>query len=110
VYPFGNKKIAIDLPKIMALATEKKVKTPLIIRFPQILDTQLTRLQNAFRGAMEEFKYEGELRAVFPFKVNQRKEFIDDLVTSGKKHIYGLEVGTKPETHSKTMIYQKRPK
>lgn len=97
VYPFGNKQVAIDLPEIMAYAADNKVKTPFIIRFPQILDTQLTRLQNAFRGAMEEFKYDGELRAVFPFKVNQRKEFIDDLVSSGKKHIYGLEVGTKPE-------------
>ncbi|WGL59478.1 biosynthetic arginine decarboxylase [Pigmentibacter sp. JX0631] len=97
VYPFGNKQVAIDLAKIVDHATEIKVKTPFILRFPQILDTQLTRIQNAFRGAMEEFKYDGELRAVFPFKVNQRKEFIDDLVSSGKKHIYGLEVGTKPE-------------
>lgn len=98
VYPFGNKlEISVELSKIIALATEKKVKTPLILRFPQILDTQLTRVQTAFRTAMEEFKYEGKLRAVFPFKVNQRKEFIDELVKSGKKHIYGLEVGTKTE-------------
>ncbi|BBH52788.1 biosynthetic arginine decarboxylase [Fluviispira sanaruensis] len=97
VFPFGNKTTSIELAKILEIAAEKKVQTPLIVRFPQILDTQLTRLQNAFRSAMEEFKYDGDLRAVFPFKVNQRKEFIDDLVKSGRKHVYGLEVGTKPE-------------
>ncbi|KAB8032178.1 biosynthetic arginine decarboxylase [Fluviispira multicolorata] len=97
VYPFGNKSTSIELAKILEIAAEKKVQTPLIVRFPQILDTQLTRLQNAFRSSMEEFKYEGDLRAVFPFKVNQRKEFIDELVKSGLKHVYGLEVGTKPE-------------
>jgi arginine decarboxylase len=98
VYPFGNKHgVSVELDKIISLASQKKVKTPLILRFPQILDTQLTRVQTAFRSAMEEFKYEGQLRAVFPFKVNQRKEFIDELVKSGKKHMYGLEVGTKAE-------------
>ncbi len=98
VYPFGHKKnVSVDLCKILEIAAERKVKTPLIVRFPQILDTQLTRLQDAFRAAMDEFKYEGQLRAVFPFKVNQRKEFIDDLVQSGKKHVYGLEIGTKTE-------------
>ena len=98
VYPFGHKKnVSVDLCKILEIAAERKVKTPLIVRFPQILDTQLTRLQDAFRAAMDEFKYEGQLRAVFPFKVNQRKEFIDDLVQSGKNHVYGLEIGTKTE-------------
>jgi len=98
VYPFGHKKnVSVDLCKILEIAAERKVKTPLIVRFPQILDTQLTRLQDAFRAAMDEFKYEGQLRAVFPFKVNQPKEFIDDLVQSGKNHVYGLEIGTKTE-------------
>lgn len=98
VYPFSKSKSAsIELDKIIEQAAQKKVKTPFVLRFPQILDTQLTRLQNAFQHAIHEFKYEGELRAVFPYKVNQRKEFIDVLVNSGKKHIYGLEVGTKTE-------------
>lgn len=98
VYSFTkNKPVSIEVEKIIEAASQQKVKTPFILRFPQILDTQLTSLQNAFHHAMQEFKYEGELRAVFPYKVNQRKEFIDELVKSGKKHTYGLEVGTKTE-------------
>ena len=98
VYPFTKQSsVSIELDKIIDVASQQSVKTPFILRFPQILDTQLSRVQNAFRSAMQEFNYEGNLRAVFPYKVNQRKEFIDVLVESGKKHIYGLEVGTKTE-------------
>ena len=97
VHPFGTENVSVDMQKIMEMASERKIQTPLILRFPQVLDTQLGRLHRAFRTAMDETKYGGELRCVFPFKVNQRKEFIDALVASGHKHRYGLEVGTKPE-------------
>ena len=97
VHPFGTEKVAVALSKIMESAVERRIPTPLILRFPQVLDTQLSRLHRAFRNAMEETKYAGDLRCVFPFKVNQRKEFIDDLVKSGHKYCYGLEAGTKPE-------------
>src|SRR5262245_45606087 len=73
VRPFGaGSQTSLTLTQILEIANKKKVKTPLLLRFPQILDTQLSLLQNSFRTAMEEFKYAGELRAVFPFKVNQR--------------------------------------
>jgi arginine decarboxylase len=97
VHPFGTENVAVDLQSIVNEAVAKKCQTPLIVRFPQVLDTQLSRLHKSFQHAMEETKYIGNLRCVFPFKVNQRKEFIDELVKSGKKHCYGLEVGTKPE-------------
>ncbi|MBX9704071.1 MAG: hypothetical protein K2X39_07940, partial [Silvanigrellaceae bacterium] len=98
VYPYGKQNnVAINFMKIIEIANQKKVQTPFVVRFPQILDTQLTNLHNAFQKAMEECKYQGDLRCVFPFKVNQRKEFIDELIKSGQKHIYGLEVGTKAE-------------
>jgi arginine decarboxylase len=97
VHPFATEEVSVDLARIMDMAVERRIATPLILRFPQVLDTQLTRLHKAFRTSMEEAKYQGDLRCVFPFKVNQRKEFIDDLVRSGHKHAYGLEAGTKPE-------------
>lgn len=97
VHPFGTETVSIDLTEIMDEAARRKISTPLILRFPQILDTQLTRLHKAFQNAIEESKYEGANQCVFPFKVNQRKEFIDELVRAGHKHRYGLEVGTKAE-------------
>lgn len=97
VYPFGHDKVSVCLSKLAHMAQEKKIATPVIFRFPQILESQLGRLHQAFTVAMEEAHYKGSMQAVFPFKVNQRKEFIDELVMAGKKHRYGLEAGSKPE-------------
>lgn len=108
VHPFGHEDISLDITRILEHAAERRIQTPLILRFPQILDTQLTRLHSAFRTAMEEYKYAGDLRCVFPFKVNQRKEFIDALVKSGRKHAYGLEVGTKAELFA-ALSYELHP-
>lgn len=108
VHPYGNEEVALDLTRITELASERRIQTPLLLRFPQILDTQLSRLHSAFRSAMEEYKYAGDLRCVFPFKVNQRKEFIDALVKSGRKHAYGLEVGTKAELFA-ALSYELHP-
>lgn len=108
VYPFGTENVSIELAKIVELAAQQKVPTPLVVRFPQILGTQIARLHKAFRNAMNEAKYQGDMQAVFPFKVNQRKEFITELVKSGHEHRYGLEVGTKAELFA-AMSYELHP-
>jgi arginine decarboxylase len=97
VHPFGDGRGGVDLGEVMATATRRRIQTPILVRFPQIVDTQLDRLHKAFNTAIEESKFDGGLRCVFPFKVNQRKEFIGELVKGGYKHAYGLEVGTKTE-------------
>jgi arginine decarboxylase len=97
VYPFGTEETSLDLYEIVETAVQKKIRTPLILRFPQILEAQLGKLHKAFENAIEESKYDGRVQCVFPFKVNQRKEFIDSLVKGGYKYKYGLEAGTKPE-------------
>ncbi len=73
------------------------LRMPMIIRFPQIIDVQLNRMHEAFRNALAECSYPGKHRGVFPFKVNQRREFIDNIVSSGRRFDYGLEVGSKTE-------------
>ena len=96
-HPTGEEHLQVDLPKVIEAAKAKGVKAPLIIRFPQIIEGQIARLHNAFKEAKWDYSYEGNHRAVFPFKVNQRREFIDSIVECGKKYSYGLEVGSKPE-------------
>ncbi len=97
VQPFGGQECSLDLAEIVSRAQERNISTPLILRFPQVLQSQIGRLHNAFAEAASECDYEGAIRCVFPFKVNQRREFIDALVSSGHQFRYGLEVGTKPE-------------
>lgn len=96
-HPTGEEHISIDLPEAIKKAKDLGIHAPMILRFPQIIDNQIGRLHRAFKEAMWEYSYSGSHRAVFPFKVNQRREFIDSIVNCGKKYNYGLEVGSKPE-------------
>ncbi len=88
---------SIPIIDVVKRCNAANIRTPLIIRFPQIISGQLDALHSAFGKAVQEYSYKGKHRGVFPFKVNQRKEFIDSVVETGKKYSYGLEVGSKPE-------------
>lgn len=96
-HPTGEEHLTIDLPEAINKAKSMGIHPPMILRFPQIIDNQIARLHSAFKEATWEYNYQGSHRAVFPFKVNQRREFIDNVVKYGYKHKYGLEVGSKPE-------------
>ncbi|MCE8423961.1 MAG: biosynthetic arginine decarboxylase [Candidatus Methanoperedens sp.] len=87
----------IDLKSVVDQLVTKKIKFPVVFRFPQILETQIKSLNDAFSNAISEFKYNKIYQGLFPMKVNQRKEVIDEIVKSGKKFNMGLEVGTKGE-------------
>ncbi len=96
-HPTGEEHLTIDLPEAISKAKSLGIHPPMILRFPQIIDNQISRLHSAFKEAMWEYNYQGSHRAVFPFKVNQRREFIDSIVKCGYRFHYGLEVGSKPE-------------
>ncbi len=108
-HPTGEEHLSIDLPEAIETAKEKGCSAPMILRFPQVIDGQIERLHKAFKEAMWEYSYQGSHRAVFPFKVNQRREFIDHIVACGDKFDYGLEVGSKPEFVA-ALGYQLSPK
>ena len=96
-HPTGEEHFLIDLPEAINKAKSMGIHPPMILRFPQIIENQISRLHSAFKDAMWEYNYQGSHRAVFPFKVNQRREFIDSIVKCGYRFNYGLEVGSKPE-------------
>lgn len=96
-YPTAQAHLGIELPQLIEQARKKGLSAPMILRFPQVIQNQIKRLHSSFKEAIWEYSYEGGHRAVFPFKVNQRREFIDHIVSCGKEFHYGLEVGSKPE-------------
>ena len=96
-YPTGNREQAVCLHDVVTQARQRGIHPPLIIRFSQIIASQLQRLEQAFQGAIAEFDYRGRHFGVFPFKVNQRREFIDAVIDCGAQYDYGLEVGSKSE-------------
>ena len=107
-HPTGEEHLSVDLPKLVEQAKALNCSAPMILRFPQIIGNQISRLHNAFKEASWEYSYEGGHRAVFPFKVNQRREFIDQIVQCGQEFNYGLEVGSKPELLA-AMSYELAP-
>ena len=96
-HPTAEEHLSIPIPEAIERAKENGLSAPMILRFPQIIDNQITRLHGAFKEAIWEYSYGAKHKAVFPFKVNQRREFIDNIVSCGKKQDYGLEVGSKAE-------------
>ncbi|WP_373028205.1 biosynthetic arginine decarboxylase [Sulfurovum sp.] len=76
---------------------EKGYKGPLLLRFPHLIEKQISTLFKTFDNAKKEFNYQGNFQAVFPLKVNQFPNFVHALMDVSKKYNYGLEAGSKAE-------------
>ena len=98
VTPLGTRggRIAI-LDVVEAAIRDEGLKAPLIIRFQDILHHRVRVLNEAFVKAIQENKFRGVYRGVFPIKVNQLHEVVEEIVEAGRPWHYGIEVGSKPE-------------
>jgi arginine decarboxylase len=76
---------------------EKGYKGPLLLRFPHLIEKQISTLFRTFEKAKKEFGYRGDFHAVFPLKVNQFPNFVHALMDVSGKYRYGLEAGSKAE-------------
>jgi len=97
VRPDSDREDRIDLYALTNELEARGLSLPLLIRFSNILDDRIRRLNQCFGRAIDEYKYEGVYRGVFPVKVNQQKHLIDEVVRYGKPWHFGLEAGSKPE-------------
>lgn len=73
------------------------LKAPLVIRFQDLLRHRVIQINESFHKAIKEENYKGSYRGVFPIKVNQLREVVDEIVAAGEDFTYGLEAGSKPE-------------
>ena len=73
------------------------LKAPMVIRFQDLLRHRVVQLNQVFLQAIKEEGYKGDYRGVFPIKVNQLREVVDEIVAAGKEFNFGLEAGSKPE-------------
>jgi arginine decarboxylase len=89
--------IAVDLTDVVEEAKGRGLKFPLLIRFQDILRHRVEAINTAFRSAILEYNYQGKYRGVFPIKVNQLREVVEEILDAGKPFDFGLEVGSKPE-------------
>ena len=88
---------SVDLYSLISRLRKRKARFPLLIRFPQILSTRVRELFEAFEKSIAEYGYANRYLGVFPVKVNQKREVVDELVTSGREKGMGLEAGSKAE-------------
>src|SRR5579859_5613028 len=95
--PLQDAGVAVDLTDVTEEAKARGLKFPLLIRFQDILRHRVESLNQAFRSAITEYNYHGRYRGVFPIKVNQLREVVEEILDAGKSYEFGLEVGSKPE-------------
>lgn len=106
VSPQRDPEVSIDiLDVIKAARDEEELRFPLVIRFQDLLRDRVAMLNGAFRAAIEELKYGGEYRGVFPIKVNQLREVVEEIADAGRGFNYGLEAGSKPELFAAIAIH-----
>jgi arginine decarboxylase len=90
----------VDLKEVVDDLVGRGLTPPFLIRFPQILANQVRRMNRAFKSAIKEFEYDGAHRAVFPMKVNPRREVLEEFLREGSRYDYGLECGSKAELYA----------
>lgn len=97
VSPKGDRGGSLDLFELVNSIKQRNLGLPLLIRFSDILEDRIERLNACFAKAIARYNYAGIYRGVFPVKCNQQRHLIEDLVKFGKPHQFGLEAGSKPE-------------
>ncbi len=88
---------SINILEVVNEARNRGLSFPLVIRFQDLLRHRVESVNLAFQNAITEFGYKGPYRGVFPIKVNQLREVIEEIVDAGQQFHFGLEAGSKPE-------------
>ncbi|MFW5807911.1 MAG: biosynthetic arginine decarboxylase [Spirochaetota bacterium] len=98
VRPFGVRNdTEISLMRILDGIQGRGFDMPVLLRFENILDSQVTFINEAFSNAMKEVGYRGEYRGVYPVKVNQQQQVLEEVAKYGERYHHGFEVGSKAE-------------
>ena len=97
VHPMGPDGPRVDLLELVSDMRGRGLHTPLLVRFSDILAARVAEIAECFERAREDYGYRGAYRGVYPIKVNQQRQVVEEMVEFGRKYDLGLEVGSKPE-------------
>ena len=87
----------IDFASVISDIQQANIQFPVVVRFHDVLRAQVVHLNKAFNKCIQEANYQGQYRGVYPVKVNQMREVVEEIVDAGKEYHYGLEAGSKAE-------------
>ena len=97
VHPTNDRSRSVDLKELIDTLVLRGISPPILLRFGQILQHRLSELHHAFTNAIRDHNYQGSYALVFPIKVNQQRQVIEEVIRYGKPFGFGLEAGSKPE-------------
>jgi arginine decarboxylase len=97
VHPEKDPARSIDLKELVDTLVLRGIGLPILVRFADILKHRLGELHGAFDTAIAEHKYQGGYCCVYPIKVNQQRQVVEEVLEFGKPFHFGLEAGSKPE-------------
>ncbi len=97
VMPTQQDDSSIDLMEVIQEARDRGMAFPLVIRFQDLLRHRVETVNRAFQSAISEAGYKSVYKGVFPIKVNQLREVVEEIIDAGGPFHFGLEAGSKPE-------------
>ncbi|HEY5653426.1 MAG TPA: biosynthetic arginine decarboxylase [Pontiella sp.] len=96
VHPHGNG-TGVSLRHIVDGLLDRGLDMPVLLRFPDILDSRIKQLHEGFGRAIKDFDYQGHYRGVYPIKVNQQQQVLEEIAEFGARYHHGFEAGSKAE-------------
>src|SRR4051812_3086319 len=97
VHPTKDPSRAIDLKELIDRLQMRGISLPVLVRFTDILKHRLGDIYAAFQGAIAQHQYQGGYSCVYPIKVNQQRQVVEEVLDFGRPYKFGLEAGSKPE-------------
>jgi arginine decarboxylase len=97
VHPTKDPARSIDLKRLTDHLLLRGISLPILIRFRDILRHRLSEINAAFQSAIAQHQYSGSYRCVYPIKVNQQRQVVEEVLDFGRPYHFGLEAGSKPE-------------
>lgn len=88
---------AVSIAEIASGINDRGLGMPVLLRVENILDAQITSLNETFHLAMSELGYQGSFMGAYPIKVNQQQQVIEQITHFGSRYHHGLEAGSKAE-------------
>ena len=92
--------IVIDLKELIDDLQSQNVHLPILVRFSDILKSRIEQMYQCFAIASQEYEYQGKYFGIYPIKVNQQRQVVEEIVKFGTPYHFGLEAGSKPELHA----------
>jgi arginine decarboxylase len=97
VHPTKDQAKSIDLKELIDRLQLRGISLPVLVRFTDILRHRLGEIHAAFQSAIAQNQYQGTYSCVYPIKVNQQRQVVEEVLDFGRAYKFGLEAGSKPE-------------